>query len=69
MTADFIQQDTTDSINPTFAKALGMKFNSDGSLSTATSVGNTPVFKKLNRKQRRAKGLYGNKFKKVLKRI
>lgn len=70
MTEDFIQQDiTTDSNNLTLAKAFGMKFNPDGSLSSASNVGNTPVFKKLNRKQRRAKGVYGHKFKKVLKRV
>lgn len=55
------------------AKSLGelfnMEFNEDGSLSTATKIGNTPVFKRMNRKQRRARGIYSHKFQKVLKRI
>jgi len=53
----------------TFSELLGMEFNEDGSLSTATDVGNTPVFKRLNRKQRRRNGVYSHKFKKELKRI
>ena len=51
------------------SELFGMEFNEDGSLSTSTSIGNTPVFKKLNRKQRRANGIYTHKFKKYLKRI
>lgn len=53
----------------TFGELLGMEFNEDGSLSTATDVGNTPVFKRLNRKQRRRNGVYSHKFKKELKRV
>lgn len=53
----------------TFGELLGMKFNEDGSLSTATKVGNTPLFKRMNRKQRRAQGIYSHKFQKTLKRI
>lgn len=52
----------------TFGDLLGMEFNEDGSLSTASKVGNTPIFKRLNRKQRRNKGMYSHKFKKELKR-
>lgn len=48
---------------------LGMEFNEDGSLSTATDVGNTPVFKRLNRRQRRNNGVYSHKFKNQLKRV
>ena len=55
------------------AKALGelfgMEFNEDGSLSSATKIGNTPLFKRMNRKQRRAQGIYSHKFQKTLKRI
>lgn len=47
---------------------LGMEFNEDGSLSTATDVGNTPTFKRMNRKQRRANGIYSHKFKSQIKR-
>lgn len=53
----------------TFGDLLGMQFNEDGSLSTATDVGNTPVFKQLNRKQRRNNGIYSHKFKSQLKRV
>lgn len=53
----------------TFGELLGMEFNEDGSLSTATKVGNTPLFKRMNRKQRRAQGIYSHKFQKTLKRI
>lgn len=53
----------------TFGELLGMEFNEDGSLSTATDVGNTPVFKRLNRKQRRRNGVYSRKFKKELQRV
>lgn len=53
----------------TFGDLFGMEFNEDGSLSTATDVGNTPVFKRMNRKQRRVKGLYSHKFQKQLKRV
>lgn len=53
----------------TFGELLGMEFNEDGSLSTASKVGNTPLFKRMNRKQRRAQGIYSHKFQKVLKRI
>lgn len=53
----------------TFGELLGMEFNPDGSLSTATNVGNTPIFKKLSRKQRRRNGVYSHKFQKVLKRV
>ena len=53
----------------TFGELLGMEFNEDGSLSTATKVGNTPLFKRMNRKQRRAQGIYSYKFQKTLKRI
>ena len=59
----------TSTQDASLAKALGMQFNSDGSLSTASNVGNTPIYKKLNRKQRRARGVYGHKFQKVLKRV
>ena len=48
---------------------FGMEFNEDGSLSSATKIGNTPLFKRMNRKQRRAQGLYSHKFQKTLKRI
>lgn len=48
---------------------FGMKFNEDGSLSSATKIGNTPLFKRMNRKQRRAQGIYSHKFQKTLKRI
>ncbi|MBR2247591.1 MAG: hypothetical protein IJ880_11260 [Bacilli bacterium] len=48
---------------------LGMEFNEDGSLSTASDVGNTPLFKKMNRKQRRSNGIYSHKFKTQLKRV
>lgn len=53
----------------TFGDLLGMEFNEDGSLSTASKIGNTPIFKRLNRKQRRNKGMYSHKFKKELKRV
>lgn len=53
----------------TFGELLNMEFNEDGSLSTATDVGNTPIFKRLNRKQRRRNGVYSHKFQKQLKRI
>lgn len=57
----------------TEAKSLGelfgMEFNEDGSLSSATKIGNTPLFKRMNRKQRRAQGIYSHKFQKTLKRI
>lgn len=56
-------------LNESFADLMDMKFNEDGSLSTATKLGNTPIFKKLNRKQRRKNGVYSHKFQKVLKRI
>lgn len=52
-----------------FSELFGMKFNEDGSLSTASEVGNTPIFKKLNRKQRRNQGIYSHKFQKTLKRV
>ena len=52
-----------------FSELLGMKFNPDGSLSTATTIGNTPIFKKLSRKQRRKNGVYSHKFQKILKRV
>ena len=55
--------------NDSFSDLLGMKFNEDGSLSTASDVGNTPLFKRMNRKQRRLNGVYSHKFKKQLKRI
>lgn len=48
---------------------LGMEFNEDGSLSTITDVGNTPLFKRMNRKQRRTRGIYSHKFKNQLKRV
>lgn len=47
---------------------LGMEFNAEGELSTAASIGNTPTFKRMNRKQRRANGLYSHKYQKTLKR-
>ena len=53
----------------TLGKMLGLEFNPDGSLSTAKDVGNTPVFKRLNRKQRRKNGVYSHKFQKTLKRV
>lgn len=53
----------------TFRELLGMEFNEDGSLSTATKVGNTPLFKRMNRKQRRARGIYSHKFQKILKKV
>lgn len=53
----------------TFDKLLGMEFNDDGSLSTMSKVGNTPIFKRMNRKQRRKQGIYSHKFQKELKRI
>ena len=56
-------------LHDSFADLMGMEFNEDGSLSTATKVGNTPLFKRMNRKQRRAKGIYSHKFQKTLKRI
>ena len=58
-----------DTKDKSLAETLGMKFDPDGNLSTATDVGNTPIFKKLNRKQRRARGVYSHKFQKVLKRV
>ncbi len=61
------EQDLVES--KTFGELLGMEFNEDGSLSTATKVGNTPIFRRLNRKQRRKQGMYSHKFQKVLKRI
>lgn len=61
------EQDLVES--KTFGELLGMEFNEDGSLSTATKVGNTPIFRRLNRKQRRKQGMYSYKFQKVLKRI
>lgn len=51
------------------SELLGMKFNDDGSLSTASDVGNTPIFKRMSRKQRRNKGIYSHKFKNILKRV
>ena len=56
-------------LHDSFADLMGMEFNEDGSLSTATKVGNTPLFKRMNRKQRRAQGIYSHKFQKTLKRI
>ena len=56
-------------LHDSFVDLMGMKFNDDGSLSTATKIGNTPMFKKMNRKQRRANGIYSHKFQKTLKRI
>lgn len=53
----------------TFGKLFGMEFDSDGSLSTASKIGNTPIFKRLNRKQRRNQGIYSHKFQKVLQRV
>lgn len=61
------EQDLVES--KTFNELLGMEFNPDGSLSTASKVGNTPIFKRMNRKQRRANGIYSHKFQKTLKRI
>lgn len=60
----------TDTIEAkSLGEMLGMEFNEDGSLSTATDVGNTPVFKRMNRKQRRGRGIYSHKFQKELKRV
>lgn len=56
-------------LHDSFSDLLGMKFNEDGSLSTASDVGNTPIFKRLSRKQRRKNGIYSHKFQKELKRI
>jgi len=58
---------STSAQDASLAKALGMQFNPDGSLSSASNVGNTPLFKRMNRKQRRARGMYSHKFAKVLK--
>lgn len=62
-----IESETTEA--KSLGELFGMEFNEDGSLSTATTVGNTPVFKRMNRKQRRAKGIYSHKFQKILKKV
>ena len=48
---------------------LGMEFDSAGKLSKADDLGGTRLFTKLNRKQRRARGVYSHKFQKILKRV
>ena len=62
-----IESETTEA--KSLGELFGMEFNEDGSLSTATTVGNTPVFKRMNRKQRRKQGMYSHKFQKTLKRV
>lgn len=62
-----IESETTEA--KSLSELFGMEFNEDGSLSSATKVGNTPIFQKMNRKQRRTRGIYSHKFQKVLKRI
>lgn len=62
-----IESETTEA--KSLGELFGMEFNEDGSLSSATKVGNTPLFKHMNRKQRRAQGIYSYKFQKTLKRI
>lgn len=62
-----IESETTEA--KSLGELFGMEFNEDGSLSSATKVGNTHLFKRLNRKQRRAQGIYSHKFQKQLKRI
>ena len=62
-----IESETTEA--KSLGELFGMEFNEDGSLSTATDVGNTPIFKRMNRKQRRARGVYSHKFQRELKRI
>ena len=62
-----VESETTEA--KSLGELFGMEFNDDGSLSTATNMGNTPIFHRMNRKQRRQKGIYSHKFQKVLKRI
>ena len=62
-----IESETTEA--KSLGELFGMEFNEDGSLSTATKIGNTPLFKRMKRKQRRAQSIYSHKFQKTLKRI
>lgn len=62
-----IESETTEA--KSLGELFGMEFNEDGSLSTATKLGNTPIFKRFNRKQRRKNGVYSHKFQKILKRV
>lgn len=62
-----VESETTEA--KSLGELFGMEFNEDGSLSSATKIGNTPLFKRMNRKQRRAQGIYSHKFQKTLKRI
>ena len=62
-----VESETTEA--KSLGELFGMEFNEDGSLSSATNIGNTPLFKRMNRKQRRAQGIYSHKFQKTLKRI
>jgi len=62
-----IESETTEA--KSLGELFGMTFNEDGSLSTATDIGNTPIFKRMNRKQRRARGVYSHKFQNTLKRV
>lgn len=52
-----------------FSELLGMEFNEDGSMSKMKETGTTPIFQRMNRKQRRSKGMYSHKFQKTLKRV
>lgn len=62
-----IESETTEA--KSLGELFGMEFNEDGSLSTATKLGNTQIFKRFNRKQRRRNGVYSHKFQKILKRV
>ncbi len=62
-----VESETTEA--KSLGELFGMEFDEDGSLSTATNIGNTPVFQRMNRKQRRKQGMYSHKFQKVLKRV
>ena len=52
-----------------FADMFGREFDENGKATNIRDTGKTPLFQRMNRKQRRKQGMYSHKFQKVLKRV